>query len=168
MDAVQTASRQRSKQGYASTSLTGLVVRITLLGVVAALAVWAVLPLIGARSWIGVGVVAAATALLFWIYLSPNKRLPLKYLIPGTLLLIAFQIVPVLFTLSTSVTNFGDGHRGTKDEAIVSIQTASITQVPGSPEYDLAIAADGDDALVFILSDPATGRFWAGNADGLK
>ena len=162
--AVQSAARR----GYTSVGLTGLIVKITMLGLAAAVAVWAVLPLIGARSWIGIGVVALATALIFWVYLVPGKRLPLKYLVPGTLLLIAFQILPVLFTLSTSVTNFGDGHRGDKDEAIVSIQTASITQVPGSPEYDLAIATGDDDGLVFILSDPASGRYWAGNADGLK
>ncbi|GLZ80317.1 sugar ABC transporter permease [Actinorhabdospora filicis] len=152
---------------FRGTSLTGLLVKIALLGLTAALAVWAIVPLIGARAWIGVGAVALATALLFWIYLSP-KRLPLKYLVPGTILLLVFQVAPVLYTVATSTSNFGDGHRGTKDDAITAIETASVTQVPDSPVYDLAVATDGDGDLVFILSDPATGKFFAGDAEGLR
>ena len=76
---------------------------------------------------------------------------------PGTLFLIAFQVVPVLYTATTAFTNFGDGHRGTKDEAIVAIQSASVKQVPGSTDYPLTIATDGDPAtgtLVFLLGRP--------------
>ena len=40
----------------------------------------------------------AATALLFYLYLT-RRHIPAKYLVPGTLFLIAFQIFPVLYTV---------------------------------------------------------------------
>jgi arabinogalactan oligomer/maltooligosaccharide transport system permease protein len=112
-----------------------------------------------------VAILVIVTAVIFWVYLSP-RRLPLKYLIPGTLFLIAFQIVPVLYTVATAFTNFGDGHRGTEQDAIVAIQTASVKQVPGSVEYNLKVAVDKNDKVVFLLTDPG-GKTVEGDASGL-
>ncbi|GAA1011183.1 sugar ABC transporter permease [Acrocarpospora pleiomorpha] len=146
---------------------TGFVVsRILVLAVGSAVAFYAAPPLIAAESWTGLTVLAAATALIAYIYLS-RRHLPLKYLVPGTVFLIAFQIFPVLFTLSTAFTNFGEGHRGTKEEAITSIQTSSVAQVPGSPEYNLSVAVR-DGELVFLLVDTATKQVQAGTAAGLE
>ena len=95
--------------------------------------------------WVGLAVLVATTAGLFYLYLT-RRHVPAKYLVPGTLFLIAFQVVPVLYTASTAFTNFGDGHRGSKDDAIVAIQSSSVKQVPGSTEYALSIATKGDPA----------------------
>jgi arabinogalactan oligomer/maltooligosaccharide transport system permease protein len=148
----------------------GRVVKIVLLGLVVAIAVWAAFPLVANKAWIGLAIEAAATAALLWIYLG-GKRIPAKYLAPGTLLLIIFQIFPVFYTAATAFTNYGDGHRGSKDEAVVAIQSASVTQVPGSIQYALSVATTGDPAtgpLVFLITDPATKQVSAGDADGLK
>jgi arabinogalactan oligomer/maltooligosaccharide transport system permease protein len=147
-------------------TVQGLGVKVVLLGTVAALAVWAAFPLIQARAWAGLAIVALATAAVFFVYLSP-KRVPLKYLVPGTLFLIAFQIVPVLYTASTAFTNFGDGHRGSKADAIVAIQTASVKQVPGSAEYTLSVGVDPDGKLAFLLVDP-DGKTFLGTGEGLE
>ncbi|WP_205862346.1 ABC transporter permease subunit [Planosporangium thailandense] len=144
----------------------GLVAKILLLGLVAALAVWAAFPLIEAHAWVGLAVEAAVSALVFYAYLTP-RRLPLKYLLPGTLFLVAFQVVPVFLTMSTAFSNFGDGHRGTKQDAITAIQTASVVEVPGSPEYALKVVTKGDNAIAFLLTDPA-GKQFLGDAQGLK
>ncbi|SJZ55732.1 carbohydrate ABC transporter membrane protein 1, CUT1 family [Marinactinospora thermotolerans DSM 45154] len=151
-----------------SGSLAGQMVKIGMLGLTTALAVWAAFPLYSAGNWIGIGVVAAVTTLLFYVYLSP-RAIPAKYLVPGTLLLVAFQILPVLYTVSTSITNFGDGHRGSKEEAIASIEASSVVRAADSVDYRLTVAAVGDPAtgdLVFLLTDPE-GRVQAGDADGL-
>ncbi|GAA3755269.1 arabinogalactan oligomer/maltooligosaccharide transport system permease protein [Spinactinospora alkalitolerans] len=149
-------------------SPAGQLVKIAVLGLAAALALWAAFPLYAAGNWIGISVVAGVTALIFYVYLSP-RRVPVKYLLPGTLLLIAFQILPVLFTVSTSVTNFGDGHRGSKEEAIASIEAASVERSADSVDYALSVAAVGDPAggeLVFLLTAP-DGTSYAGDAEGL-
>ena len=58
---------------------------------------------------------------IFFVYLQP-WHIPLKYIVPGTIFLVAFQVVPVVSTFGVSFTNFGDGHRGTKDDAITAIE----------------------------------------------
>ncbi|MEU7949600.1 ABC transporter permease subunit [Micromonospora chalcea] len=160
----------RTARQHAPITATGLVVKVVLLGLVAGIAIWAAFPLIEAEHWIGLGILVATTAGLFYLYLS-RQHIPAKYLVPGTLFLIAFQVFPVLYTASTAFTNFGDGHRGSKDDAIVAVQTSSVKQVPGSTEYNLTIATKGDPAsgpLVFLLSDPKTKDVFAGDADGLR
>jgi arabinogalactan oligomer/maltooligosaccharide transport system permease protein len=152
------------------TTLTGQVVKIVMLGLAGALAVWGALPLVSAHAWPGLVVLILVTALIFYGYLSP-RQLASKYLLPGTLLLLAFQVVPVLYTLSTSLTNFGDGHRGGKRDAIIEIQTASVKQVPGSPEWGLSVATTGDPStgpLVFLLENPKTSLSYVGDAKGLR
>jgi arabinogalactan oligomer/maltooligosaccharide transport system permease protein len=149
---------RRPRSGSTTTTTTGLIVKIVLLGLVLAVAIFAAFPLIEQGQWLGLALVVGVTALLFWIYLSP-RRIPAKYLIPGTLFLLAFQVFPVLYTMSTAFTNFGDAHRGSKEDAIRAIEGASITKVEGSTDYRLAIATKGDPAtgdIVFLLSDPET------------
>ena len=150
--------------------LAGPLVKVVLLGLVAGLAIWAAFPLIDAEAWPGLAVLLAATAGLFHLY-TGRRHVPAKYLIPGTLFLVVFQVFPVAYTAATAFTNFSDGHRGDKREAVVAIQTASVTRVPGSTEYALTVATTGDPAtgaLTFLVTDPATRAVSAGTSDGLE
>jgi arabinogalactan oligomer / maltooligosaccharide transport system permease protein len=160
---------RRARPG-STTTTAGLVVKIVLLGLVLAVAIFAAFPLIQQQQWLGLALVVGVTALLFWIYLSP-RRIPAKYLIPGTLFLLAFQVFPVLYTMSTAFTNFGDAHRGSKQDAIRAIEGASITKVEGSTDYRLSVATQGDPItgdIVFLLSDPETRASQVGTPDGLE
>jgi arabinogalactan oligomer / maltooligosaccharide transport system permease protein len=151
-----------------STSTAGLVAKLLLLGLVAALAVLAAPPLISGHQWMWLGVLVVTTLLIFYAYLSP-RRIALKYFVPGVLFLIGLQILPVLLTATTAFTNFGDAHRGSKADAISAIQSDSVKQVPGSTDYSLSVATKGDPAtgpLVFLLLDPA-GVAYAGDTEGL-
>ena len=153
-----------------TSSPAGLIIKIAALALVLGIAVWAALPLLADQRWVGLALVVLITALLFYIYLSP-RRVPAKYLIPGTLFLIVFQIVPVLYTMSTAFTNFGDAHRGSKQDAIAAIEGTSVQQVPGTPEYVLSLATKGDPTtgdIVFLLTDPATQQSFAGTSEGLE
>ncbi|WP_446218248.1 ABC transporter permease subunit [Micromonospora sp. IBHARD004] len=162
--------KSRNARNHAPITATGLVVKVVLLGLVAGIAIWAAFPLIEARMWVGLAILAATTAGLCYLYLT-RRHIPAKYLVPGTLFLIAFQVFPVLYTASTAFTNFGDGHRGSKDDAIVAIQSSSVKQVAGSTEYALSIATEGDPTtgpLVFLVTDPKTGAVSAGDGAGLR
>ena len=107
--------------GLNANSVGGLLGKIILLAVITAIAVWLAIPLIGTERWSLLILVIVTTVLLYVIFLQP-WHIPIKYIIPGTIFLIAFQVIPVVFTASTALTNFGDGHRGTKDDAITSIE----------------------------------------------
>nr|WP_026124270.1 ABC transporter permease subunit [Nocardiopsis baichengensis] len=147
----------------------GHLVKAALLALSAGIAVWAALPLIAAGNWFGLAAVAAVTAVVFRVYLS-ERHVPAKYLLPGVLLLIAFQVVPVLYTVGTSVTNYGDGHRGTKEQAIAQIEAASVAESEGGQDYVLTLAARGDAAtgeLVFLLTGEGD-RVLAGDEEGLE
>ena len=75
-----------------STTTTGMIVKIALLGLVLAIAIFGAFPLIEQQQWLGLALLVLVTAVIFWVYLSP-KRIPAKYLIPGTLFLLAFQVI---------------------------------------------------------------------------
>lgn len=148
-----------------TTTTTGVLAKILILGVVAAIAIWAAFPLVSGRNWTGLGILIVVTALLFYVYLGPRK-VPAKYLIPGTVFLVAFQVVPVVVTATTAFTNYGDGHLGGKQEAITAIQSNSLKEVPGSSKYQLSVATDTGGALVFLLTDPGK-QYLVGTAAGL-
>ncbi len=149
-------------------STLGTILKILLLGLVAAIAVFAALPLIDRKIWWGLALVVVTTALLFYIYLTP-KLIPAKYLVVGTLFLLVFQVVPIVYTVTTAFTNFGDGHRGSKDDAITSIQTTSVKEVAGGATYALSIGVEGDSTtgpVVFLLADSDKNPF-LGTGDGV-
>jgi arabinogalactan oligomer / maltooligosaccharide transport system permease protein len=153
-----------------STTTTGMIVKIALLGLVLAIAIFGAFPLIEQQQWLGLALLVLVTAVIFWVYLSPS-RIPAKYLIPGTLFLLVFQVFPVLYTMSTAFTNFGDAHRGSKADAIQAIEGASIQKVEGSTDYRLTVATKGDPItgdIVFLLTDPDTKQTQVGTSDGLE
>ncbi|MCF6469592.1 ABC transporter permease subunit [Nonomuraea sp. MG754425] len=142
-----------------------VVSRIAVLAVTAAILLYAAPPLAATGSWVALGLLCAVSATAAWLYLT-RRFIPAKYLIPGTVFLVAFQVFPVVYTLTTAFTNFGDGHRGDKAEAVTAIETGSVRQAPGSPEYTMTVALRGDE-LVFLLVDPATKQVSLGAAGGL-
>jgi arabinogalactan oligomer/maltooligosaccharide transport system permease protein len=153
-----------------STTTTGMIVKIALLGLVLAIAIFGAFPLVEQQQWLGLALLVLVTAVIFWVYLSPS-RIPAKYLIPGTLFLLVFQVFPVLYTMSTAFTNFGDAHRGSKEDAIQAIEGASIQKVEGSTDYRLTVATKGDPItgdIVFLLTDFETKQSQVGTSDGLE
>lgn len=102
---------------------------------------------------------------------ATRRSVPMKYLLPGLLLLLGLQVWPILMTVSTAFTNYGDGHSISKEEATNAIVAQSVQQVPDSPRYKLSIAVkEGADKatapLAFLLTDPE-GKTLVGDSKGL-
>ncbi|SDB81329.1 carbohydrate ABC transporter membrane protein 1, CUT1 family [Raineyella antarctica] len=160
---------QREGWGITGTNPLALLAKIIGLGLVLAIAVALAGPLLADGRWVLFGVLVASTLLVLAVYVQPY-RIPPKYLLPGLAFLLVFQVVPVLLTITTAFTNFGDGHRGPKEDAIVSIESSSVQRTADSIDYVLTVAAKGptpDGKLVFLLTDPATRQVQIGTADGL-
>jgi arabinogalactan oligomer/maltooligosaccharide transport system permease protein len=163
------AASVKGSWGISASTTQGLLAKIALLAVVTAIAVWLAIPLYAAQLWVPLAVVVLTTLAIYFVYLQP-WHIPLKYLVPGTIFLLAFQVIPVVATVATAFTNFGDGHRGTKAEAITAIQSSNVQRVPGSIDYTLTIATTGDAAtgdLIFLLYDPVTKTVQRGDDKGL-
>ena len=162
------------KQGYTARAIaffsgtTGLILKLILLSLANALAAWAVYVLIDHRRWTGLAVVAVATAVIDWLYLVPHSwSLPAKFLIPGTIFLIGFQLVPIAYTIDVAFSNYSTGHILAKNEAIAAIQVNSLQPPPNGHQYDMAVARDGGGALVLLLHDETTGKVFVGTPKGL-
>ncbi len=168
--ALQTAPKKDHTDygGGGSHNTAALVVRILFLGLVIGIAATLTPTLVGLEQWLFLVVVWAVVAILVAVYATP-RAIPLKYLTPGTLLLILFVVVPILITARLSFTNYGDGTRSTKDEAIARIIGASVKQSPDAPRYNLTIGTEGSTTsgpFTFFLVDP-DGNAYSGDADGL-
>ncbi|MFI9591895.1 ABC transporter permease subunit [Nonomuraea sp. NPDC052265] len=161
-EAVGTIVSPRPRREFTTAFVVS---RIAVLAVAAAILLYAVPPLVAAESWVSLTLLGLAAAVIAYLYLT-RRFIPAKYLVPGTVFLIAFQVLPVLYTVTTAFTNFGDGHRGDKSDAVTAIETGSVRQAPGSPEYGLTAALRGDE-LVFLLVDPKTKQVRLGTGEGL-
>jgi arabinogalactan oligomer/maltooligosaccharide transport system permease protein len=146
----------------------GLVVKITLLALANALAVWALYVLVSHHRWPAAAVVALATAVVDVLYLVPHDwSLPAKFLIPGTIFLIGFQIVPIVYTIDVAFSNYSTGHILTKSQAISTIEVNSLQPPPNGRQFDMAPARDSSGKLVLLLHDESSGKVYVGTPKGL-
>jgi arabinogalactan oligomer / maltooligosaccharide transport system permease protein len=137
------------------------------LSLVNAIAVWAAIVLLDHQKWRAVVVLAVATALLDAIYIVKRWTLPLKFLIPGTIFLLAFQVIPVGYTINVAFTNYSTGHILSKSEAVANIRTNSLTESENGASYSMTLARDDGGHLVLALLDEDSGRTFIGTKDGL-
>ncbi|GHG54305.1 sugar ABC transporter permease [Flavimobilis marinus] len=133
-------------------SLRGLLLKMALLGMLDALVLYALLALAAHEQWWLAGVTAVSAVAVNGVYLS-RRALPAKYLVPGTAFLVAFQLFVILYSGYIAFTNYGDGHVGTKDDAVAVLISKSLERLPESPAYDMVVVErDGD--LAFLVTDP--------------
>ena len=146
----------------------GLVVKLALLGLVNALAVWAGVILAGKEKWIALVVLVAATLVIDDVYLAPRGTLPAKFLVPGTVFLVAFQVIPIVYTINVAFTNYSTGHILTKNEAIEAVKVNSLAATPDGQTYTMTPARAEDGTLVLLLLDDASGKTFVGTREGLE
>jgi arabinogalactan oligomer/maltooligosaccharide transport system permease protein len=146
----------------------GLAIKLVLLGAVNALAIWALAVLFGDGKWLAAVLIGAATVLIDAVYLVPDRRLvPLKYLVPGTVFLVAFVVIPILSNVNIAFTNWSTLHNLSKDEAIVAIQERSLVAPADAATYT-STPAKKDGELVLLLRNDATGDLYVGSEAGLE
>ncbi|MFC8679970.1 ABC transporter permease subunit [Microbacterium ureisolvens] len=151
--------RQRSAARIADAAsgrTRWLLLKIALLAIVDAIALYAVFVLFLNSEWLVLALVAGVTILVNWIYFS-RKHIPAKYLTPGIILLVAFQIFTLVYTAYIGFTNYGTGHNGSKDQAIASLMRSSLVRVDDSPTYDVTVVERFNE-LGLLVTDPTDGE----------
>ncbi len=133
-------------------SMRVLAVKIVLLSLVDAVAVFAMSALFFKGDYAVAGIVLIVTLLVNWIYLSPGL-LPAKYLTPGLIFLGIFQIFVIVYSMIIAFTNYGDGHNSTKEDAVASIVLQNTQRVEGSPAYRVTVV-DGLGGLGLLATSP--------------
>ncbi len=162
---VRVSYADRLADRLGAGSVTGLLLKLLFLGVVNGLSLYAVLTLLPLREWTPLVVVVLATAVIDWVYLS-SRRIPLKFLIPGTIALLIFQVYPVLYTGYIGLTNYGTGNVLNERQAIDRIISDSITVPEDAVRYQSTPLVDDAGELALLLTDP-DGDVFLGTEDGL-
>ncbi|RJN31258.1 ABC transporter permease subunit [Nesterenkonia natronophila] len=147
------ARRMTRRQKQASTLIDAtssgwklMLFKIVVLGLLCATAVYAALVLFMNQRWLVGSLVIVGAAGLTWIYLK-RGALPAKYLAPGLVFLLIFQIFVVLYSGYVAFTNYGTGHNSTKDHAIQAIMLQAQERVPDSPTYEVSVLEDSGELL---------------------
>lgn len=150
-----------------STTVPAVLTRIAVLGITLAVTVFIAPVLISQQSWMWLAVLLISAIGIFVLY-STKRFVPGKYLFPGTFFLSVFLILPIVLTIGYSFTNYGDGTRSTKEQAIGSIVASSVQQSADSPRYSMTVATSGsptEGPFELYLVDPADGTIHRGGAE---
>lgn len=115
MSALSTSAGGSQKRGPLAF-LTGQVLKYVGLALLDAIAIVIVYSL-ASREPVMALVIAIITAGMNVLILMPQLY-PLRWMSPGLALMTLLVIYPIIFTVYTAFTNYGDGHLYTKDEAI--------------------------------------------------
>ena len=145
----------------------GRAVKLVLLSLVNAIVVWAAIILAQESKWPALVVLAAATVAIYVAYLS-KRAIPLKFLIPGTVFLVAFQAIPIAYMVNVAFQQYSVGHILTKSEAIHAIEQNSLAEPPNGKTYTMTPAKDASGGLVLLLIDDASGKAFLGTRKGLE
>ena len=101
----------------------------------------------------------ALTILVLAITYLTKISIPLKFFIPGILLLTAFVIGPILYTVTMSGFNYKTGNIISKEEAITQIKVRGVEADPSGISFDIKLGRlNGQEAL--LVSDIANSKYF--------
>ena len=86
-----------------------------------------------------IGIFLFAVILLTLFTYLTKKSIPLKFFLPGILLLLAFVVSPIIYTVTMSGFNYKTGNIVSKDEAILQIQNRAFEPDPAGTSFDIKI-----------------------------
>ena len=130
------------------TGIPALLFKIVLIGSIDSLLV----SMLFAASAKNQGVIAAVIgAILFFInivYFS-RRTMPFKFLLPGTILLVTFVVVPVFYTVLMSGFVYKTGNEISKQDALVQLINSGITADADNTTFDMVLGrVNGDLAAL--------------------
>jgi arabinogalactan oligomer/maltooligosaccharide transport system permease protein len=133
----------------------GFVAKLLLMAVVNAVGVLICWSAYVEGSWGIVGASLILLALADWVYFS-RRALPAKYILPGLVFLLVFQLFTMAYTLYVATTRYGTGHNATKEQAVEALLIQSERRVEGAPSYPLTIVErDGELGFAILRDDVA-------------
>jgi hypothetical protein len=128
-------------------SALGLIVKYILLSLVDSIGGYAVYLMAVAGLWIPAAVLVLSLVGINWLYLT-ERAVPLKYLLPGTITMAIFAVLPIIYTVYIAFTNYSTGHVLSKEEAITAIANEGYTDYDA---FTVQVADDASGKRVYLL-----------------
>jgi arabinogalactan oligomer/maltooligosaccharide transport system permease protein len=147
---AMTPARESHARGFRGLGW-GFLIKLALMALVNAFGIMTAISAWNARSWIVLGVVVLLVAIADWVYFT-RRALPLKYLMPGLVFLLVFQVFIFGYTAYIAFTNYGTGHVGSQEQAVEAALIQGERRVDDSPDYPLSIVERGGE-LGFAIVD---------------
>ncbi|MBT0994775.1 ABC transporter permease subunit [Cellulomonas sp. DKR-3] len=151
----QPPPRARGRAGDSSPARSfsrGFLVKLALVAIVNALALYGLLTAISVQQWALAASMVVAIVAVNWAYFS-RRALAAKYLLPGLAFLFVYVIFTACYTAYVAFTNYGDGHNSTKQDAIEAILAQNEQRVEGSQAYPLAVVSQDGELGFAVVRD---------------
>ena len=132
--------------------MSAWVVKLIILGLIDVLGIWAVVKAAAAPWWLAVGFLVVVLVAVNIVYFR-RGGLPFKYLLPGLVFLIAFQLYPAGYTFGASFTNYGTGHLLPQSQVVTAILGQNTRPVEGAPSYQVVPVQKGGQVSM-LITDP--------------
>lgn len=158
----------KPKKKSGSITAGGLAIKLALVGMIDALLVWMLIQAWVDEWWVAVGFFIFALVAVNVVYFT--KGLPLKYLLPGLLFLLVFQVFTILLTGYSSFTNYGTGHLDDKASAINALEVRGERPVEGSADYPVVPVEQGGEVAMLVTfpeGTPSPGESFIGTNESL-
>lgn len=114
------------------------------------------------REYVIAGFLTLTVLVIALTYLT-HVSIPLKFFIPGLLLLVAFVIGPILYTVAMSSFNYKTGNIISKQEAIEQIKIRGIEPAASGLTFDIKLGKFGSEPAV-LVSDIANLKYFISTA----
>jgi hypothetical protein len=163
MAKVTEVAKTKEKKPKASypVSLSGILWKIGVLGLVDAIVFFMIMVMLAQERFVESGVTIAVALIINWIYLR-RGGLPAKYLAPGVLFLIIFQVYVLVFSGYTAFTNYGSAHNGDQNLAIQTIENAAFRVVDGEDFVAVPGTDNKDGQPALLLTSNVDGKVYLG------
>lgn len=137
--------------------------KVMVLALVSALLLFLAQSALAQREFIIAGFLYLAILLALLTYLT-KKSVPLKFFLPGILLLFAFVLSPILFTVTMSGFNYKTGNIISKEEAILQIKNRAFEPDSAGTSFDIKLGTyEAKPAL--LVSDITTKNYFVSTVD---
>lgn len=159
---TSTETHQSRRLSHArDISRPGFYVKLVLMMAVNAFGLYGIMASYGQQSWAILVFLAVTLVIVDYIYFS-RRAIPAKYLAPGLIFLIVFQLYVMVNTAYVAFTNYGDGHNDAKQPAITQIMKTADRRVADTVTYPVTVFDRGGEIAFAIVQD---GRALVGDAD---
>lgn len=161
--AAEKKKEARTASHASEVTRPGFFVKLVLMMLIDALGIYGMFTAYLVKSWAVLAVLAVLLLAVNWVYFS-KRTIPAKYLVPGMVFLLIYQVFVMGYTGYVSFTNYGQGHNSSKEDAVASILQASEQRAEGARSLPAAVVEDSSGLGLAVVEDAKTGAIRVGDS----